>query len=363
MTFVLQKIKCGIIGLGKMGRIRMNVINNHSDLSLEGICDIVAPEQNKSLNCEFYENYQELLEKDIDAVFVCTPNKFTPEIVISALNSKKHVFCEKPPGRNLSDIKNIIKAQQENKGLKLKLGFNHRYHGAVMEAKSIVESDKLGRILWMRGIYGKSGGLDFEKQWRSNKEIAGGGILLDQGIHMIDLFRLFCGDFQEVKSFVTNSYWNIDTEDNVFAVLRNKKNQVAMLHSSSTQWKHTFSLEIFFERGYVIISGILSSTRSYGYSERLITARRQFETENFVMGNPREEVTYFDQDRSWELEVEDFVGCVKNDKKVIIGSSEDALKAMELVYKIYDADKKWPKGRNKMNSHQGKVESEKEEPN
>lgn len=338
-----KRIKVGIIGFGKMGKIRMNVVNSHPDLSLEGISDIVPPEQNEPLNCEFYKNYQDLLQTDIDVVFVSTPNKFTPEIVISALNNKKHVFCEKPPGRNLNDVKNIIRAEQENKELKLKFGFNHRYHGAVIDAKSIVESGRLGKILWMRGVYGKCGALDFEKQWRSNKEIAGGGILLDQGIHMIDLFRVFCGDFQEVKSFVTNSYWNIDLEDNAFAILRNEKNQVALFHSSSTQWKHTFSLEISLEQGYFIISGILSSTRSYGHVEKLITAKKQFENESSAMGNPHEEITYFDHDRSWELEVEDFVDCIKNDKKVSIGTSEDALKAMDLVYKIYTADTKWSK--------------------
>ena len=347
----MKKIKVGIIGFGKMGKIRKGVIDNHPDLSLEGICDIVPLEQNESIDCEFYKNYHDLLKTDIDSVFVCIPNKFTPEIVISALNNKKHVFCEKPPGRNLNDIKNIIKAEQENKEFKLKFGFNHRYHSATTEAKSIVENGRLGKILWMRGIYGKSGGFNFEKQWRSNKEIAGGGILLDQGIHMIDLFRLFCGDFQEVKSFVTNSYWNIGVEDNAFAILRNKKNQVAMIHSSSIHWKHTFSLEIFLEEGYLIISGILSSSRSYGHGVRLITARKQFENDGFAMGNPREEITYFNQDRSWQLEVEDFVESIKNGKKVIIGSSEDALKSMELVYKIYNADTKWSVGKNKMFVH------------
>ena len=340
-----KKIKVGIVGFGKMGRIRKGVIDNHPDLSLEGVCDIVPPEQAEPLECEFSQDYEDLLKTDTDAIFVCTPNKFTPEIVVSALKNSKHVFCEKPPGRNLNDIQNIIKAEQENKGVKLKFGFNHRYHGAVMEAKSVIESGRLGKILWMRGIYGKSGGLDFEKQWRSNKEIAGGGILLDQGIHMIDLFRLFCGDFQEVKSFVTNSYWNLDIEDNALAILRNEKDQMAMLHSSSTQWKHIFSLEIFLEEGYLIISGILSSTRSYGQDERLIVATKQFENESFALGNPREEITYFNRDRSWELEVEDFVECIKSDRKVTVGSSEDMLKAMELVYRIYDADRKWCKAR------------------
>jgi len=336
-----EKTKVGIIGFGKMGKIRQRVVDNHPDLSLEGICDIVSPKQDESINSKFYKSYHDLLKTDIDAVFICTPNKFTPEIVISALNSKKHVFCEKPPGRDLTDIENIIKAEQENKGMKLKFGFNHRYHDSVIEAKSIIKSGRFGKILWMRGVYGKSGGLNFEKQWRSNKEIAGGGILLDQGIHMIDLFRLFCDDFQEVKSFITNSYWNIDMEDNAFAILRNKKHQVAMLHSSSTHWKHTFSLEIFLEEGYFIVKGILSSTRSYGQGERLIVARRQFEDKSFAVGNPKEEVAYFNQDRSWELEVREFVECIKNDKKVTVGSSEDALKAMELVHKIYSADTKW----------------------
>lgn len=336
-----SKIKVGIVGFGKMGRIRKEVIESNPDLVLRSACDVNAQGQNEPLSCEFYECYQDLLATDIDAVFVCTPNRFAPEIAIAALNSRKHVFCEKPPGRNLSDIRDIVKAEQQNKGLKLKFGFNHRYHGAVVQAKSLVDGGSLGEVLWMRGIYGKSGAADFESSWRSNREIAGGGILLDQGIHMVDLFRLFCGDFHEVKSFITNSFWKIDVEDNAFALLRNRRAQVAMLHSSSTHWKHTFSLDIFLERGYLTISGILSSTRSYGQGEKLIVATRQFENEGHALGNPREEITYFDRDLSWQLEVEDFVDCVKNDKKVCVGSSKDALKAMELVHKIYHADTKW----------------------
>jgi predicted dehydrogenase len=261
--------------------------------------------------------------------------------VTSALNHNKHVFCEKPPGRNIDDIQSIIKAEQNNKGLKLKFGFNHRYHGAIIEAKAIIESGRLGKILWMRGIYGKSGGPNFEKTWRNQREIAGGGILLDQGIHMVDLFRMFCGDFHELKSFVTNSYWNTDVEDNAMAILRNNRGQIAMIHSSATQWKHTFSLEISLEEGYLIISGILSSTLSYGQGERLIVATKQPENRGFALGNPREELTYFNQDRSWELEIDDFVNCIKNDRPVTTGSSQDAVKAMEMVYRIYAADDKW----------------------
>ena len=341
----MKEIKVGIIGFGKMGRIRKKIIDSNPNLILEGICDISPPNKKTSIN--FCYNYHDLLKKDIDAVFVCTPNKFSPEIVVSALKNKKHVFCEKPPGRTLEDVKNIIKSEKKNNGLKLKFGFNHRYHDSVIEAKSIIDSGRLGKILWMRGIYGKSGGNNFEKIWRSDREIAGGGILLDQGIHMVDLFRMFCGEFQEVKSLVTNFPRNLNVENDAFAILRNKKNQMAMLHSSSTQWKHKFSLEISLEEGYINLYGILSSTRSYGQGERLVTARKQFEDEGFAFGNPQENVTYFNQDRSWEREIDDFVDCIENNKKIIVGSSTDALKSMELVYKIYQADSRWI---NKINS-------------
>lgn len=337
----MDTLKIGIIGYGKTGKIRKRIIDNHPQLELIGINDKVKPD-GRELKSIFYKDYKDLLKSDVDAVFVCTPNKYTPAIAVDVLKNKKHVFCEKPPGRNVEDIQKIIQAEKKHPSLKVKFGFNHRYHDAIIEAKTIIDGGRLGPILWMRGIYGKSGGEKFEKQWRSNREIAGGGILLDQGIHMLDLFRYFCGDFDEIKSFVTNTYWNIDMEDNVFAILRNKKNQTAMLHSSSTQWKHIFRFEAFMEKGYIIITGILSSTHSYG-REKMIVARRQFEDEAFSIGSPREETIYFDTDNSWELEVDEFADCILNNKTIKNGTSNDALRVMEIIYKIYNADAKWRK--------------------
>ncbi|HEX71807.1 MAG TPA: Gfo/Idh/MocA family oxidoreductase, partial [Candidatus Hydrogenedentes bacterium] len=267
------------------------------------------------------------------------PNRFTPGAVIAALDAGKHVFCEKPPGRTLRDIEDIIAAERRHPGLKLKFGFNHRYHGGIQEAKRIVDSGRLGRILWLRGIYGKSGGAGFEQEWRNNKEMVGGGILLDQGIHMLDLFRFFCGDFVEVKSMVTTAHWKIPVEDNAFALLRDAQGRIAMLHSSSTQWKHRFNLEIYLSDGYISVNGILSSTRSYG-DETVSVARKQF-NEGFAQGKPREEIIYFDADPSWELEVAGFLENILNDTPVESGSSEQALKAMQLVFAIYQGDEQF----------------------
>lgn len=333
-----RKFKAGIVGYGYMGKIRKAVIDEHPDLDLGGVCDISrAALADLNPGCETFESYSDLVKSDVDIVFVCTPNAYSPEIVIHSLNHGKHVFCEKPPSRTIKDIREIIKTEKANKHLKLMFGFNHRYHPGIKEAKTLVESGRFGKIICLRGVYGKSGGLNFEKSWRNKKEISGGGILLDQGIHMLDLFRLFCGDFQEVKSFVTNSYWNIELEDNAFVMLRNDKGQVATLHSSVTAWKHTFRLEIFLEKGYLIISGLLSKTGSYG-RETLVVGKQQFEDETFALGNPREEITYFDRDISWLSEVNDFLDCIQNDKPVVNSSSEDALKIMELIDQIYKND-------------------------
>jgi len=332
-----RKYKAGIVGYGYMGKIRHNVINASPDLELAGICDPCIQLDNAGLGCKTYASYPEMINSDIDVVFVCTPNYYTPEIVIYSLSHGKHVFAEKPPGRTLSDIKEIIGAENAHRDTKLMFGFNHRYHPGVEQARLYVKSGDFGRILWLRGVYGKSGGENFLGSWKNDLKICGGGILLDQGIHMLDLMRYFCGDFTETKSFTSRSFWKLDVEDNAVAIMRNKDDQMAMLHSSSTLWKHTFRLEIFLEKGYLIISGLLSKTGSYG-REMLTVGKRQFESESFALGNPREEIIYFDQDRSWDLEVAHFVECIKEDKKVLNSSSHDALKVMELVEQIYKDD-------------------------
>lgn len=334
-----KKIKVGLVGLGKMGKIHGREILKHPLTELVNGADTDTSKFNDFPDIECCQNINDVIQSDVDAIFVCTPNKYTPDIVIAALDAGKHVFSEKPPGRYVEDIESIIAAEKRNPDLKLMFGFNHRFHAGIQEAKRIIDSGRLGRILWMRGIYGKCGGNRFEDEWRSSKDVCGGGILLDQGIHMLDLFRLFCGDFVEVKSMVNTAYWNIDVEDNAFAILRDSEGRTAMLHSSSTQWKHRFNLEIYASEGYLSVNGILSSTRSYG-DETITVARKQFDN-GFAMGKPREEVIYFDTDPSWELELAEFVKAIQSDEPVVHCSSHDALKAMELVYAIYKGDKTW----------------------
>lgn len=319
-----------------MGAIRFHELCANPDTHVTHVADL-----NKNLLAAYPDqhgstDWREVVNADVDAVFVATPNSVTPAVIIAALEAGKHVFSEKPPGRTVEDIENILRVEQAHPDRKLKFGFNHRYHAGIQEARRIIDSGRLGHLLWMRGVYGKAGGLGFENVWRSRKETAGGGILLDQGIHMLDLFRFFSGDFIEVKSMVSTSYWPIDVEDNAFALLRDMHGRVAMLHCSSTQWKHRFNLELYLSGGYLSVNGILSSTRSYG-DETITVARNRFD-EGLAMGKPTEEVIYFDTDPSWELEIRDFVASCLDGTPIECGTSEDALKVMKLVYAIYEND-------------------------
>jgi predicted dehydrogenase len=326
--------KTAIIGYGYMGKIRAEVVRRNSLLDLVGIYDPDVSGREGMTNIKFFDSYEDVMKNDVDIVFVCTPNSFSPQYCIDSMNRGKHVFCEKPPGRNLEDIANIIRAEKKN-NVKLMFGFNHRFHPGIMRAKVVVESGRLGRIINMRGLYGKSGGVNFHNSWRNDRKISGGGILLDQGIHMLDLFRYFCGNFEDVKCFLSNSFWQFDVEDNAYVILKNKKGQDVFFHSSATMWKHTFKIDITLENGYMVVEGLLSATGSYG-RERITIGKRQFEDEADAIGNPSEAITYFDRDLSWDLEVEEFVNCIDQDKPVVNSSSEDAFMVMDIIDKAYE---------------------------
>ncbi len=273
----------------------------------------------------------------LDVLFVCLPNDVAPAATIAGLERGLHVFCEKPPGRTVGDIRRVIAAEHSHPTLKLKYGFNHRYHDSVQEAKRIIDSGQFGPVINLRGVYGKSTINPSSGAWRSQRAIAGGGILLDQGIHMLDLLMYFCGEFDEVYSCLSNAYWKHDVEDNAYALMRNAAGVVALLHSSSTQWRHTFRLEITLHDALITLSGILSGSKSYG-EERLTVVRR---SDGSVNGSFGETMTAYLDDHSWKDEIDEFADLIMADREVVRGTSGDALRVMELVHRIYDSDPLW----------------------
>jgi len=329
---MIKKYTCIVVGYGYMGVIRKRVADQLDGLDCIAVVEPDRAKRKQVDGCPTFDNLDEAMALDPDMVFVCTPNSYAPEVCVEAMEQVKHVFCGKPPGKGLADIERIIAA--EKNGVKLMFGFNHRFHPGVTKAKAIIDSGRMGRVLSMRGVYGKSGGRNYDQSWRNDKAISGGGILLDQGIHMLDLFRYFGGDFPEVKCFAHNAYWDFNVEDNAVVILKNDAGQTAMLHSTATQWKHKFHMTIIMEDGYLIVEGLLSKTGSYG-REQITIGRRQFEDETEALGNPSEELIYFDRDLSWDIEAEEFLKAIDEDAPVAVSNSDDAFKVMEIIDKAY----------------------------
>lgn len=323
-------IRCGIIGYGKMGRIRATAIEE----SGKGIVTAVYEPESKDVPYRKVNDEMQIIQSpDVDAIIVCTPNYRIQTLCKKALLAGKHVFAEKPPAFTSAEIEEVITVEQQS-GCRLMYGFNHRHHGSIIKIKQIVEDGSMGKILWMRGRYGKEVDEDYFSRWRAKPELAGGGIMIDQGIHMLDLFLYLGGEFDEVQAMVSNLYWKIKgIEDNVFMNIRSNKTGIcASLHSTMTQWRYLFSLEVFLEGGSLILNGLKTSSGSYG-DEELSIKRNQSKMQDGTYES--EERIVYRVNNSWISEINYFFSCIEKNIEVENGNSRDALSVMKIMDAIY----------------------------
>jgi 1,5-anhydro-D-fructose reductase (1,5-anhydro-D-mannitol-forming) len=329
-------LKFGIVGYGKMGQVRHEALQRTGAGQVISIYEVAADVVPRHLAAsspeEIFDNPQ------IDGVFICTVNSLNKPLTIAALRAGKHVLCEKPPAFNAAEVEEIRAAEAEA-GKVLMYGFNHRHHGASVKMKNVVTSGELGRVLWMRGRYGKSVDENYFNNWRADPKLSGGGILIDQGIHMLDLFVHIGGDFDEVQAMTSHLYWNLPgIEDNVFAQLRNSSTGTcASLHSTMIQWRHLFAFEVFLERGYMVLNGLKTGSDTYG-AEQLVIAQNR---DSAPAASWREESTEtFEVDESWDREAIAFAERIRvGHVRFGTGDSLGALKVMRLVDKIYATER------------------------
>jgi len=322
-------MRVGMIGAGLQGRRRgpvvkgdrsaeLVVISAESISSAQGLAD--------ELGCEAAEGWESIVQRgDLDVIIIATPPDLHAEIAIAAMRAGKHVLCEKPLSRTLEEGEEMVRVARET-GRVLKCGFNHRHHPAVWEAKRMLDEGAIGRPLFGRAVYGIGGRPDYAQEWRADPAVASGGHLMEQGIHAVDLFRWFFGDFKTAMGLVSNAYWKIDPlEDNGFALFQTAEGQTCSLHASLTQWKNRFTFEVFGELGYLTVEGLGAS---YG-TEKLIYGKRDFE------GPFSEQVTEFRRgDGSWLAEWAEFRAAIR-DGRTPLGDGEDGLAAMGLVQAVY----------------------------
>lgn len=324
-------LKIGIIGFGKMGRTRAKAIAASGLGEVICIWDVDVPADSPYTVASSDQDI--LMHPEVDAVFVCTPNNRIVPLTVAALQAGKHVFAEKPPAFTAAEFEQVLAAEAAS-GKLVMYGFNHRHHGSIIRMKEIISSGEMGKILWMRGRYGKEVDESFLTGWRADPKLSGGGIMLDQGIHMLDLFLHLAGNFDEVYALVSNLFWKIPgVEDNVFAIMRSSETGVsASLHSTMTQWRYLFSLEVFLEKGSLILNGLKTSSGAYGDEDLAIRHTPKGDETGHVA---HEERVVYHNDTSWESEVGHFFDSIKNNTKIRTGNTDDALALMRLLDRIY----------------------------
>lgn len=324
-------LRIGIIGAGRIGARRAREVSRHSGCRLVAVADpdpARAQLLAKTYSCRATADGRALATaSDIDAVNVATPHHLLAPLALLALESRKHVLCEKPLAMTPDEAMRLVLAADRSR-ITLKTGFNHRHHPAVWTAHQKLQSGAIGKPLWIRCRYGHGGRPGYEKEWRADPAQSGGGELLDQGIHVLDLFRWFLGEFSEVQAVLTQSFWPTPVEDNAFCLLRTPAGQVASLHASWTQWRNLFSFEVFGEQGYLLIDGLGGN---YG-PERLTIGYRSSNS-----STPHEEhIQFACEDGSWSREWQEFVSAIEENRRPL-ADGEDGWQALRLAHASYES--------------------------
>jgi 1,5-anhydro-D-fructose reductase (1,5-anhydro-D-mannitol-forming) len=321
-------IRAAIIGLGKFGRLRHRLLAQRDDVAIESYSD---PHVESYPGLRRADAADILADPAIDAVVIAVPNVHVRRFVTEAIRQGKHVLCEKPPGVSLDDAQAIHAAQLEHPAVRVKFGFNHRFMSHYQRLREIVQSQQYGRALWVRGLYGKGFDAQFFEGWRSDRHLAGGGIFLDQGIHLLDLVMHLVGPVAVEHAMVdVLTAGGSPLEENVFALLRARSGIPITLCSSIVQWKHTLRLEVGTEQAIVVAEGIKSSTRSFG--EEILVIHSKWH-DNFVETHTsvRSEPDFYTLAR----EHEEFLGAIRDGTPVVNGTTDDAVALMRVVADVY----------------------------
>jgi predicted dehydrogenase len=323
----------GIIGCGLIGHKRAKSLGVGgylvacADQVLDRAISLADEFSTPQSHVQSFQDWKQLLKlSNIDIVVISTLHDSLAQIAIAAIKAGKHVLVEKPAGRLVEEVLSINSAANEM-GVKVRVGFNHRYHHSLRKAKEIVDAGELGDLMFIRGRYGHGGRPGYEKEWRSNPALSGGGELIDQGPHLIDLSRWFLGDFKEIEGFAQTCYWEMPVDDNGFMLLKTASNQTAFLHVSCTEWKNLFSMEIYGKKGKLDVAGLGGS---YGLEK--VTWYKMLPQ----MGPP--ETTSWEYpmaDNSWELELSEFYDDIRLNRQPA-ASLNDAYEALKIIGKIYE---------------------------
>jgi len=321
-------VNVAIIGCGLIGQKRAKALAGAKLLACSDLNLAKAEHLAGSVpGCVASSDWRATVNRsDVNLVIVAAPHSVLAEMTAGAIEAGKHVLVEKPAAKEVDELQPVLALAAKNKDVLVRVGFNHRYHRAFQRARQLVDAGELGPLMFLRSRYGHGGRIGYDKEWRARPELSGGGELIDQGVHIIDLARWFLGDFAEVQGFAHTYFWNMPVDDNAFLMLKTPQKQVAFLHASCTEWKNTFSFELYGRNGKLQVEGLGGS---YGV-ERLTFYKMRPE-----MGPPETTSWEFPMgDNSWEVEMAEFLEDIRLRRQPAAGLN-DAVAALDIVKAIY----------------------------
>jgi predicted dehydrogenase len=322
-------IGCGLVGEKRMKLLAPGTVTVVCDLNLERAKKLAA----LSSGCEATDSVEKTVASpNVDCVMIATLNAALAPIAAKALGAGKHVLAEKPGAISLRELEELESISKDT-GALYRIGYNHRFHPAFLKAREIFESGALGPMMFLRGRYGQGGRIGYDKEWRADPELSGGGELIDQGVHLIDMAGIFLGEFTQIDGHVATYFWNMPVDDNAFMSLRNADGKTAWLHASSTEWKNMFSLEIYGRDGKLHMEGLGGS---YGL-ERLTYYKMLPQ-----MGPPETALWEYPRgDESWKIEMQEFFEDIRLKRPPVPGLNEAkaVLRVVEQLYKKQKSEK------------------------
>jgi predicted dehydrogenase len=315
-------VGCGLIGQRRAAAVAPGSLRYACDLDRSRAEQVAKQHQ----GCTATDKFEQLLQDDkVNAVIVSTVNSSLAPITLAAVKAGKNVLVEKPAAIRAADLEEIEKAADLTGSL-VRIGYNHRYHPSFLKARELIVQEVIGEPFLVRGRYGHGGRSGYDREWRADSKLSGGGELIDQGVHLIDLAGSFLGDWAQVQGHAATYYWNMPVDDNAFLSLRTADGRTAWLHVSCTEWKNLFSFEIYFRHAKLQVDGLGGS---YGI-ERLTYYRMLPE-----MGPPETTIFEFPRgDQSWVYEVNEFLADIQQKRlpRPGIAEGKSVLRVVETVY-------------------------------
>lgn len=315
-----KKLRFGIVGAGAVAQSYVLAFEQCEDAEIVAIADIRAEAANavaQGIRCRSYDRFERMAEDcGLDAAVVCTPPSTHPEICIHLVERRIPVLCEKPFSVDIPSAQEMLDAARKS-GVILTMASKFRYVGDIVRAKSMVASGVLGGLISLENTFASR--VDMAARWNSRREISGGGVLIDNGTHSVDLMRYFVGSSADVRAFEGKRTQGLSVEETVMVYIRSVSGVICRFDLSWSISKRNDSyLDIYGTRGAISVGWKRSQYLDYSHGEWV----------EFGHG--------YSKVKAFRNQIENFSRALRDEETLSI-TGEDAIASVRMIESAYEA--------------------------